>query len=51
MILTVKNQGAWAQHFINEMSRIGDETRDNHVNIIVVDYGSQDINIEEALKR
>ncbi|KAL9955519.1 hypothetical protein ACROYT_G036854 [Oculina patagonica] len=51
VILTVKNQGAWAQHFVNEMSRICDETRDDHVNIIVVDYGSQDMNIEEALKR
>ena len=51
LVLTVKNQGAWAQHFINEMSRISDETRDDHVNIIVVDYGSKDINIEDALRR
>lgn len=51
VILTVKNQGTWAQYFINEMSRIYDETRDGHVNIIVVDYGSEDIDIEEAFKR
>lgn len=54
VILTVKNQGTWAQYFINEMSRIYDETRDHmsdHMNIIVVDYGSQDIDIEEAFKR
>lgn len=51
VILTVKNQGTWAQYFINEMSRIYDETRDDHINIIVVDYGSQDIDIEEAFKR
>ena len=51
VILTVKNQGTWAQYFINEMSRIYDETRDDHVNVIVVDYGSGDIDIEEAFKR
>lgn len=51
VILTVKNQGNWAQHFINEMSRISEETREDHVNIIVVDYGSKDINIEESLRQ
>lgn len=51
VILTVKNQGNWAQHFINEMSRISNETRDDHVNIIVVDYESKDINIEEASRQ
>ncbi|KAJ7373746.1 hypothetical protein OS493_011355 [Desmophyllum pertusum] len=49
--IPVKNQGAWAQHFINEMSRICKDTRDDHVNFIVVDYGSQDINVEQALRR
>ena len=51
VILTVKNQGTWAQYFINEMARIYDETRDDHMNVIVVDYGSRDIDIEEAFKR
>lgn len=51
VILTVKNQGTWAQYFINEMSQIYDETRDDYVNIIVVDYGSEGIDIEEAFKR
>lgn len=51
VILTVKNQGGWAQHFVNEMSRICQETRDDHVNIIVVDYGSRDLDIEKALRR
>ena len=51
VILTVKNQGSWAQHFINEISRICRETGDDHVNIIVVDYGSPDVHIEKALKR
>ena len=51
VILTVKNQGSWAQHFINEISRISRETGDDHVNIIVVDYGSPDVDIEKALKR
>ena len=49
VILTVKNQGGWAQHFINEMSRICAETRDGHVNIIIVDYGNQDLDVEKAL--
>lgn len=51
VILTVKNQGSWAQHFINEISWICRETGDDQVNIIVVDYGSPDVDIEKALKR
>ncbi|XP_022801473.1 beta-1,4-N-acetylgalactosaminyltransferase 3-like isoform X2 [Stylophora pistillata] len=51
VILTVKNQGNWAQHFIHEMSRITKETREDHVNIIVVDYENKDIDIEESLRQ
>lgn len=47
----MKNQGNWAQHFIHEMSRIMKETREDHVNIIVVDYENKDIDIEESLRQ
>ncbi|XP_068762655.1 uncharacterized protein [Montipora capricornis] len=50
VVLTVKNQGEWLQHFINEMSRICAETNDQNVNIIIVDYGNKDLDIDKALK-
>ena len=51
MVLTVKNQGAWAQHFVDDLSRIIKETRARNINVIVVDYSNTDIDIEAALKR
>ena len=50
VILTVGNQGRWAKHFINTMSRIYDDTKDERLNIIMVDFDSKDIDIVRALE-
>ncbi|XP_058273534.1 beta-1,4-N-acetylgalactosaminyltransferase 3-like isoform X1 [Hemibagrus wyckioides] len=50
VILTVKNQGKWVIHFINEMQRLYQETGDKNFNVIIVDYNSTDIDVEKELK-
>lgn len=51
VIVPVKNQGRWVQHFINNMEKIYLETQDNKLNVIIVDFNSTDIDIEESLKK
>lgn len=50
-ILTVKNQGSWVQQYIESLSRIYVKTRDNRFNLIITDFESFDINLEETLKK
>ncbi|EDV21850.1 uncharacterized protein TRIADDRAFT_29737, partial [Trichoplax adhaerens] len=47
----VKNQGRWLQHFFDDVSNIYTSTKDNNLNFIIVDYDSNDIDVETALKR
>ncbi|XP_072530328.1 beta-1,4-N-acetylgalactosaminyltransferase 3-like [Salminus brasiliensis] len=50
VILTVKNQGKWIIQFIRQMENIYKTTGDKNFNIIIVDYSSDDLDIETALK-
>ncbi|XP_066524153.1 beta-1,4-N-acetylgalactosaminyltransferase 3-like [Hoplias malabaricus] len=50
VILTVKNQGRWVIHFIQQMEKIYQTTGDKNFNIIIVDYSSNDADIDKALK-
>lgn len=38
------------QHFINNLAEIYRQTKDQNLNVIIMDFHSKDINIEEALK-
>lgn len=51
IIIPVKNQGKWVQHFINNMVELYSETRDPHINVIIVDFSSTDIDVDAALKQ
>ncbi|XP_022797985.1 uncharacterized protein LOC111336201 [Stylophora pistillata] len=51
IIIPVKNQGKWVQHLIDNMVELYLETGDPHVNIIIVDFSSTDIDVEAALER
>lgn len=47
---TVKNQGRWVMHFIREMEKVYQVTGDKNFNVIIVDFNSTDIDIEQELK-
>ena len=50
-VVTSKNQGRWVQHYINNMERIYRETNDQHFHLIIFDYESEDIDINDALAK
>ena len=51
LILTAKNLGRWVHHFIKNMEKIVQETSDDHLHVIIYDFDSGDIDIEEAFQR
>ncbi|XP_072530290.1 beta-1,4-N-acetylgalactosaminyltransferase 3 [Salminus brasiliensis] len=51
VILPVKNQGRWIIQFIKQMEKIYKATRDENFNVIIIDYSSNDVNIQKALRK
>ena len=49
--LSLKNQGHFFQYFIENVERIYRETKDENFGIIVVDFDSTDIDVEQVVKR
>ena len=50
-IITAKNLGSWLQHLINNLNQIYEETKDEHIHLVIFDYNSPDINLEDAVGR
>ena len=50
-IITVKNQGVWLRHFIDNIVDIQDATDDQNIHPIIVDFGSRDSDTDTYLKR
>lgn len=51
IIVAVKNQARWVIQFIREMEKVYRATGDKNFNVIIIDYNSNDIDIEKILKK
>ena len=51
LLTTGNNQGRWILHFLKNMARIYHRTKDANFNVVIVDFDSKDIDVENALKK
>lgn len=51
LILTAKNLGRWVHHFIKNAEKIVQQTKDEHLHVVIFDFNSPDIDLKQALQR
>ncbi|KAK3747750.1 hypothetical protein QZH41_000506 [Actinostola sp. cb2023] len=50
IVTSGRNQGKWVYHFIQNMAKIYEETKDNNFNVIINDFLCPDADIKQALE-
>lgn len=51
LILTAKNLGRWVHNFIKNVEKIVEETKDEHLHVVIYDFDSPDIDLKQALQK
>ena len=51
LLTTGNNQGRWIAHFLDNMAKIYNRTKDFNFNVIITDFDSKDIDLKSALKK
>jgi hypothetical protein len=50
IVVPVHNQGAWVKHLLENLAYVYKATQDANVRLVLVDYGSTDIDLDAALE-
>lgn len=50
VIVTAKDQGNWLRHFVDNMVDIQEQINDENIHTIIVDFGSEDVDINSYLQ-
>ena len=49
LVISAKNQGRWMAHFLNNLEEMYAVTKDQNVRVVIFNYNSSDINLENEL--